>query len=102
MTSDPNDARDGNFDGMENLDLQEQADAEQPYGEVTVEDLSTEDLIDDGADLSTDLGDPDDLAGNIPVDHEIDLDPDSRETIDDRIRQEEPDPTSDIVPPDAG
>lgn len=102
MTSDPNDVRDGNLDGMENLDLQEQADAEQAYGEVTAEDLSTDDLIQDGADLSTDLGDPDDLEGNIPVDHEIDLDRDARETIDDRIRQEEPDPTTDIVPPDAG
>ena len=98
------DARDKNLDGMDDLDtLEAQADANRPYGEVTAEDLSDVDLIGDGGDLAATLGPDDpDLEGVIPLDHEIELDRDSEETIDDRIRQEEYDPASSIVPPDAG
>lgn len=102
MTTDPLDSGDGSLDGLEDLNPQEQADANRPYGEVTAEDLSTNDLIFDGAD-ATDVGpDHGDLEGVVPVDHHRDLDPEADETIEDRLSQEIPDPASDIVPPDAG
>lgn len=101
MSTDQTDALDGNIDGLEDLDPQEQADANRPYGEVTAEGLATNDLIADGAD-PTDVGpDHGELDGVVPVDHHRNLDPESDETIEDRIAQEEPDPASDIVPPRA-
>lgn len=97
------DERDKDLDGFEDAEsLTEQADQDQTYGEVTAEDLGTEDLIDDGADLATALNASEAGAGGpIPVDEEIIVDEPGEETIEDRIRQEEPDPTSAIVPPDA-
>ena len=48
------DARDQNLDGIEDQDtLEEQADANRPYGQVTAEDLSTDEQIYDGGDLAT-------------------------------------------------
>ena len=59
------------------------------------------------ADLATQLDDSGRAErradGVVPVDEEITTDDlTSRETIEDRIQQEQPDPNSDIVPPDAG
>lgn len=98
------DARDQNLDGIEDQDtLEEQADANRPYGQVTAEDLSTDEQIYDGGDLATAIGEDDaDLEGAVPLDQQIELDRDEDETIEDRIAQEEYDPASDIVPPDAG
>lgn len=85
------DAQDGNIDGLEDLDQEQVADAEHPYGEVTAEDLGTSDLIADGADAGAMV--PEDPAA--PVDegmHFDDLTGD--ETIEDRLAQEEPDPSA--------
>lgn len=99
--TEPLDPIDGSLDDLTEADLAEQADANRPYGAVTAEDLSPSDLIDDGADLATQIGEDDpDLEGVIPLDHQIELERDQVETIDDRIRQEAPDPTSAITPPD--
>jgi len=103
------DRLDRDLDGTEDPDtLEEMADANRPYGEVTAQDLGTQDLVDDGADpaLAT-PGDDEQVAnraaGVLPVDEVLHTDePRSEETIEERIQQEVPDPTSDIVPPDAG
>lgn len=85
------DALDGNIDGIEDLDQEEIADAEHPYGEVTAEDLGTDDLIDDGADAAAMVPD----AGPVPVDRAMHFDDLTREeTIEDRLAQEEPDPAA--------
>lgn len=88
------DAQDGNIDGIEDLDAEEVVDADHPYGEVTAEDLSTEELAFDGADPANML--PDDTEA--PIDeamHEDDTF--TRESIDERLEQEEPDPASEVV-----
>lgn len=95
------DERDKDLDGFEDAEsLTEQADQDQTYGEVTSEDLSTDDLIADGADLATAMNASEPGAGGpVPVDEEIltdDLTTD--ETIEDRLLQEEPDPNSSIQP----
>ncbi|GAA1393095.1 hypothetical protein [Luteococcus peritonei] len=102
------DQLDSDLDGVEDTDeLTEMADANRPYGEVTAEDLGTQDLIDDGGDLATTLDDDartdNRAAGVVPVDEEMTFDDlTTEETLEDRFQQEEPDPISDIVPPDAG
>lgn len=102
MTDDTLDPRDQNLDGVEDAEsLEEQGEVNRPYGEVTSEDLSAQDLIDDGADLAVSLDHGATEAGVAPVDAEIEMERDEHETIEDRILQEEPDPTSSIVPPDA-
>ena len=88
------DSQDGNIDGIEDLDVEEVADAEHPYTRVTAEDLSTDELVYDGADAA-DL-----IPGDTeqPIDeamHEDDTF--TEETLDERIRQEEPDPASDVA-----
>jgi hypothetical protein len=88
------DEQDGSIDGLEQLDPEEIADADHPYGEVTAEDLGTDDLIDDGADAAAMI--PDDP--QTPVDaalHTEDLTHD--DTIEDRLLQEEPDPSSRVI-----
>lgn len=88
------DAQDGSLDGLEQLDAEEIADADHPYGEVTAEDLGTRDLIDDGADAAAMV--PDDP--QTPVDVALHTgDSDHDETIEDRLLQEEPDPSSRII-----
>lgn len=102
------DQLDSDLDGVEDPDsLEEAADADRPYGEVTSQDLGTQDLIDDGADLATTLHDDERTdnraAGVVPLDEEMSFDDlTTEETLEDRFQQEEPDPASDIVPPDAG
>lgn len=102
------DQLDSDLDGVEDPDsLEEAADADRPYGEVTAQDLGTQDLIDDGADLATTLHDDERTdnraAGVVPLDEEMSFDDlTTEETLEDRFQQEEPDPASDIVPPDAG
>lgn len=92
------DERDTDLDGVDDaVTLAEQGEENRPYGEVTAEDLSDQDLIDDGADLATSLDDEADERGMIPVDQEIELERDQQETIEDRLLQEEPDPNSDIT-----
>ncbi len=44
------DLEDGNPDGLESLTAEQIADKSHPYGEVTAEDLGSDELIDDGAD----------------------------------------------------
>lgn len=90
------------FDDVADPALEEMADANRPYGEVTAEDLSTDDLLADGADLGLALGPDDaDLEGVVPLDHVYELDDSAtEETIDERVRQEEPDPATDVVPKD--
>ena len=98
------DERDQDFDGVEDADnLAEQADQNRPYGEVTAEDLSTDDLVADGADLATAMTASEPGAdGPVPVDVAIPVDdPFTEETIEERLLQEEPDPNSAIQPPDA-
>lgn len=68
---------------------------------------STQDALDDGVDLAVQLDDSKRsearLDGVVPLDEEIVTDDlTTSETIEDRIQQEEPDPNSDIVPPDPG
>lgn len=90
------DQRDEDLDGVDDaVTLAEQADENRPYGEVTAEDLSAQDLIDDGADLATALDDKVNEGGLVPVDREIEMDRDQDETIEDRLLQEEPDPNAD-------
>lgn len=90
------DQRDEDLDGVDDaVTLAEQADENRPYGEVTAEDLSAQDLIDDGADLATALDDEVNEGGLVPVDREIEMDRDQDETIEDRLLQEEPDPNAD-------
>lgn len=108
MTLQSPDPNDQDLDGIEDAEtLEEQADANRPYGEVTAEDLNTQDLIDDGGDLARALDHTDADAqlvggsGVQPLDEEIELDRDRHQTIEDRILQEEYDPASAIVPPDA-
>ncbi|HHU40584.1 MAG TPA: hypothetical protein GXZ45_15075 [Propionibacterium sp.] len=88
------------FDAESDPSLQEMADENRPYGEVTAEDLATEELVADGADPALDLGPDDpDLEGVVPVDRVVGLDDDpAEETIEERLKQEEPDPATDIVP----
>lgn len=88
------DARDGNIDGIEDLDVEEVAESEQPYGEVTAEDLSAEELVYDGADPANML--PDDTAA--PVDEAMhENDTETQESLDERLRQEEPDPAAETT-----
>lgn len=103
------DGLDRDLDGTEDPEhLDEMADANRPYGEVTAQDLGTQDLVDDGADAASASISDDEVvehrvAGVVPVDEEIEVDePRTSESIEDRIQQEVPDPASDIVPPDAG
>jgi len=68
---------------------------------------STQDALDDGVDLAVQLDDSKRsdarLDGVVPLDEEIVTDDlTTSETIEDRIQQEEPDPNSDIVPPNPG
>ncbi|GAB2470497.1 hypothetical protein GCM10027030_01480 [Luteococcus sediminum] len=100
---------DRDLDGTEDPEhLDEMADANRPYGEVTAQDLGTQDLVDDGADAASASISDDEVvehrvAGVVPVDEEIVFDePRSSESLEDRIQQEVPDPATDIVPPDAG
>ena len=88
------DAQDGNIDGIEDLDVEEVAEKDHDYGEVTAEDLGTDELVFDGADAA-DLIAEDTEA---PIDeamHEDDTF--SQESIEDRLEQEEPDPASEVV-----
>lgn len=107
-TEPTDDHLDQDLDGIEDADsLEEMADANRQYGEVTAEDLSTQDMVDDGGDLARTLDDDDRtnnrVAGIVPVDEEMTFDdPGTTESLEDRIHQEVPDPASDIVPPDAG
>lgn len=73
------------FRAEDELEIAEQTDgSELPYGEVTQEDLATEELVYDGADL---MSEDSDGGGYIrPDDQGI------PETIEDRIWQEEEDP----------
>ena len=88
------DAQDGSIDGLEQLDAEEIADAEHPYGEVTAEDLGTDDLIDDGADAAAMV--PDDP--QTPVDAALHTDDIAHdETIEERLLQEKPDPSSRVT-----
>ena len=95
MSTDQTDALDGNIDGLEDLDPQEQADANRPYGEVTAEDLGSDELIDDGADpafwVPEDADTPVDVALRA---HEARDDTGEGETIDEYLAQEEPDPNA--------
>lgn len=101
MTDDQIDERDKDFDGVEDADsMTEQADINRPYGEVTAEDLSTDELVADGADLVNAMSAPDPEAGLTPVDEALHTDEPGEETIEERLLQEEPDPTSAIVPDD--
>ncbi len=87
------DAHDGNIDGLENLDAEEMADANQPYTEVTAEDLATDELVYDGADPAEMVPD-----GTAPVDQALhEDDPATEETIDERLAQEQPDPAADVA-----
>lgn len=88
------DAQDGNIDGIEDLDVEEVAEKDHDYGEVTAEDLSTDELVYDGADPANML--PDDTEA--PIDeamHEDDTF--TQESLDERLAQEEPDPASEVV-----
>ncbi|WP_420174971.1 hypothetical protein [Luteococcus sp. OSA5] len=99
---------DRDLDGLEDLEsLEESADANRPYGEVTAQDLGTQDLVDDGADLARSLDDDEQIAHRadavVPVDEAVTVDDMAhQESIEERIQQEIPDEASDIVPPDAG
>ena len=88
------DAQDGSIDGLEQLDAEEVADAEHPYGEVTAEDLGTAVLTAHGAGPAPMVPvDP-----QTPVDSALHTDDtDHDETIEERLRQEEPDPSSRIT-----
>lgn len=88
------DAHDGSLDGIEDLDPTEAADANRPYGEVTAEDLATDELVGDGADAGTLVPDE----PGVPVDVALHTDePLTEETIDERVAQEEPDPAADVA-----
>lgn len=99
---------DRDLDGLEDLQsLEESADANRPYGEVTAQDLGTQDLVDDGADLARSLDDDDQISHRtdavVPLDEAITVDDmPHRDSIEERIQQEVPDEGSDIVPLDAG
>lgn len=70
--------------------MEEQADLNRPYGEVTAEDLALDELTGDGADL---------MAGDSETSHYVRPDDDpAEETIEERLLQEEFDPNSAIVP----
>lgn len=56
------DANDGSLDGLEDSDATAAADANRPYGEVTAEDLGTDDLVHDGADAAGMVPDHPDVA----------------------------------------
>lgn len=99
---------DSDLDGIEDVrSLEESADADHPYTRATAQDLGTQDLVDDGADLATSLDDDEQarhrLDAVVPVDEAMIVDDMAhRETIEERIQQEVPDEASDIVPSDAG
>lgn len=106
-TSEPDDL-DSDLDGGEDAeDLEGMAGEDGGTDPGTVATESTQDLINDGADLALSLDDEarseKRAAGVVPLDQEMVFDDETTdETIEDRIQQEEPDPASDIVPPDAG
>ncbi|MEL4356871.1 MULTISPECIES: hypothetical protein [unclassified Luteococcus] len=103
------DQLDRDLDGVEDQQsLEEAADANRPYTEVTAQDLGSQDMVDDGADpAAASVSDDEQVAhraaGVVPIDESITVDDQTTsESIEDRIQQEVPDPASDIVPPDAG
>ena len=88
------DAQDGSLDGLTDLDAQDVADANRPYGEVTAEDLASDDLVADGADA----------AGLVTQDERLGVDaalhtdpPRTEETIDERLAQEVPDEGAEVA-----
>lgn len=88
------DSQDGNIDGLENLSVEEVAAADHPYTEATADTLATEELLYDGVDtinlLPQDEETPvDEFLHNDDVPHD--------DTIEDRLAQEEPDPSSQVV-----
>jgi len=88
------DAQDGNIDGLENLTKEEAAAADNPYTEATADSLATEELLYDGVDTMSLLPQDEEM----PVDeflHNDDVPHD--DTIEDRLAQEEPDPSSQVV-----
>lgn len=88
------DAADGSLDGLEDLDGPEAADLNRPYGEVTAEDLATDELIGDGADAAAMAA----TDGAVPVDAVLHVDDmATEETIDERLAQEIPDPNQNLV-----
>lgn len=84
---------------QDDLSLLEDPSLSQPVSEsqVTDQDLSTEDLIDNGVPVESV---EQDAAGVQELEHEI-ANPAHEETIDERIAQEVPEPGSAIVPPTA-
>lgn len=89
------DLEDGNPDGLESLTAEQIAEESHSYGEVTAEDLGSDELIDDGADPAFWV--PEDA--DTPVDvalrpHEARNDTGEGETIDEYLAQEEPDPNA--------
>lgn len=86
---------DATLEGIDALDPIAAADANRPYGEVTAEDLDTDELVYDGADAA-DLQ-PDDAT--TPVDEAIHTDDDvtDTESIDERLAQEQPDPAAEVA-----
>lgn len=87
------DANDGSLDGLEDSDATAAADANRPYGEVTAEDLGTDDLVHDGADAAGMVPDHPDVA----VDTALHTDEPGEETIDERLAQEQPDPAAEVA-----
>ena len=88
------DAQDGSLDGLTDLDAQDVADANRPYGEVTAEDLASDDLVADGADAEG-LVTQDERLG---VDAALHTDPPrTEETIDERLAQEVPDEGAEVA-----
>lgn len=88
------------FPDEEEIELIEEAagDLRTTESEVTEEDLSSADLIDDGA-LPEDL--EQDNVGVREVEADLE-DPARQDTIDARVRQEEPEPGFDVVPEPGG
>lgn len=107
MTNDPFDvpetdelAHADEFPHDDETELIEQANDElrASESEVTDEDLSASDLLDEG--VAPEDVEPDAI-GRSELQDDF-REPAGEETIDDRIRQEVPDPDSAIVPPDLG
>lgn len=85
--------QDPSLDGIEDFDMIEQADVNQPYGQVTAEDLGTDELVHDGAEAESMVPGADDVA----VDTALHTDEPGEETIDERLAQEQRDPAAEVT-----
>lgn len=85
--------QDPSLDGIDDLDAVERADADHPYGQVTAEDLGTDELVYDGAEAETMVPDDADVA----VDTALHTDEPGEETIDERLAQEQRDPAAEVA-----